>query len=118
MRKLLFATITACIFLLIGCSKEVSEETSPIVGIWYDSYTNGGTTECFYADGSWSREDRFYPMSGTYSFDEKSRVLLISITPSIHNGGGTSVYYVLALTSTNLSYTTDDGITHNFVRID
>ena len=117
-------TVLVCIawlipsLLFIGCSKEVTKETSPIVGTWYDSYTNGGTTECFYADGSWSREDRYYPMSGTYSFDEKSRVLLISITPSIHNGGGTNVYYVLALTSTNLSYTTDDGITHNFVRID
>ena len=118
MRKLLFTTITACIVLFIGCNKADSEETSLIVGMWYDSYTNGGTMECFYADGSWSREDRYYPMSGTYSFDKKSRVLLINVTPSIHNGGGTSVYYVLALTSTNLSYTTDDGITHNFMRID
>jgi hypothetical protein len=117
MKKLVLAAFMVCTFLFVGCSKNDSEKTSLIVGTWYDSYTNGGTTECFYADGSWSSESGlFYPLYGTYSFDEKTRVLIINVTPSVNNGGGMRTYYVLALTSTNLSYSDGGGVVNNFVR--
>lgn len=113
----LLGSIVATILLFCGCSKDTPSNTSLIVGTWFDHYHNGGSTEIFYKNGTWSHEDDFYSMHGTYSYDSSSRILVINVNPSANNGGGSKTCYVLSLTSTNLSYSDGGGTINNFVRI-
>ena len=113
---LVLSLLVALIFCP-ACDKEGSESSSLIVGTWYNSKYNGGITQTFYKNGKWEYSDEFYPMSGSYSYDAKSGVLVIDVVPSSYNGGGMRTYFVLSLTSTTLTYTDGGGVINNFSRV-
>ena len=117
MKKLLLGLIMVCATILLsGCNKD-SSNNSLIIGTWFNSHINGGTTECFDKNGSWSHKDDYYTMYGSYSYNSMSRVLTIHKKPSANNSEGVLTYYVLSLTSTTLSYTDGGEVIHNFERI-
>lgn len=113
---LVLSLLVALIFCP-ACDKEGSEDSSLIVGTWYNSKYNGGITQTFYKNGKWEYSDKYYPMSGSYSYDAKSGVLVIDVVPSSYNGGGMRTYFVLSLTSTTLTYTDAGGVINNFSRV-
>ena len=99
--KCVVALIISCSFL--SCEKETSGDNL-IVGAWYTDYSNGGITETFKANGGWTLVDDYYDCTGTYSYDSKSGILVITKNAGGGIRGGVYTYTVLSLTANSLTY--------------
>ncbi|MBE6217773.1 MAG: hypothetical protein E7124_06995 [Bacteroidales bacterium] len=99
--KCIVALIISCSFL--SCEKETSGDNL-IVGAWYTDYSNGGITETFKANGGWTCVDDYYDLTGTYSYDSKSGILVITKNAGGGIRGGVYTYTVLSLTANSLTY--------------
>ena len=104
--KCIIALIISCSFL--SCEKETSGDNL-IVGTWYTDYTNGGATETFKANGGWTYVDDYYDNTGTYSYDSKSGILVITKNAGGGIGGGVYTYTILSLTASSLTYMDMEG---------